>query len=101
MKIINIEQASIEKTDLGFEHWVAVTYSLPFLKNEYTVNLLLLLDFEIEDKELLDYLIMSWKYRDIVEHSTLMYQVERDMQGCPMGHKWGKVVFFLCFYGQK
>jgi len=41
MKIINIEQTRIEKTNLGFEHWVAVTYSLPFLKNEYTVNLLL------------------------------------------------------------
>ena len=77
MKIINIEQTRIEKTDIGFEHWVAVTYSLPFLKNEYTVNLLLLLDFEVE--ELLDYLIMSWKYRDLVRHSTLMYQVERGM----------------------
>lgn len=87
MKIINIEQTRIEKTDLGFEHWVAVTYSLPFLKNEYAVNLLLLLDFEVEDKELLDYLIMSWKYRDLVKHSTLMYQVERGMQGAPGGKK--------------
>ena len=81
MKIINIEQASIEKTDLGFEHWVAVTYSLPFLKNEYTVNLLLLLDFEIEDKELLDYLVTSWKYRDIVGHSAMMHQIERGIPG--------------------
>ena len=79
MKIINIEQTRIEKTDLGFEHWVAVTYSLPFLKSEYTVNLLLLLDFAVEDKELLDYLVTSWKYRDLVKHSTLMYQVERGM----------------------
>ena len=79
MKIINIEQTRIEKTDLGFEHWVSVTYSFPFLKNEYTVNLLLLLDFKIEDKELLDYLVMSWKYRDLVLHSLQMYEVENNV----------------------
>ena len=84
MKIINIEQTRIEKTELGFEHWVAVTYSLPFLKNEYTVNLLLLLDFKIEDKELLDYLVSTWKYRDIVLHSTMMYQIERGKKGAKM-----------------
>lgn len=77
MKILSIELDSIDKTAFGIEHWVRVTYGLPFLKNEYTVNLLLLLDFEVEDKELLDYLVTSWKYRDLVEHSTLMYQVER------------------------
>lgn len=81
MKIINIEQTRIEKTDLGFEHWVSVTYSLPFLKNEYTVNLLLLLDFEVEDKELLDYLVTSWKYRDLVLHSVQMYEMEREGAG--------------------
>lgn len=81
MKILNIELTSIDKTDLGFEHWVSVTYRLPFLKNEYTVNLLLLLDFKIEDKELLDYLVTSWKYRDIVGHSTMMYQIERGKKG--------------------
>ena len=79
MKILKIELDSMDKTALGIEHWVRVTYSLPFLKNEYTVNLLLLLDFEVEDKELLDYLVTSWKYRDLVRHSTLMYQVERGM----------------------
>lgn len=84
MKILNIKLTSVEQTDLGFEHWVAVTYSLPFLKNEYTVNLLLLLDFEVEDKELLDYLVTSWKYRDIVGHSTIMYQIERGKKGAKM-----------------
>nr|DAO49291.1 MAG TPA: hypothetical protein [Caudoviricetes sp.] len=81
MKILEIKQTSTEKTELGFEHWIAVTYRLPFLKNEYTVNLLLLLDFKIEDKELLDYLVTSWKYRDIVGHSTMMYQIERGKKG--------------------
>lgn len=85
MNILNIELASVEQTDLGFEHWVAVTYSLPFLKNEYTVNLLLLLDFEIEDKELLDYLVTSWKYRDIVGHSAMMHQIERGIPGGKKG----------------
>ena len=88
MKIINIEQTRIEKTELGFEHWVAVTYSLPFLKNEYTVNLLLLLDFKIEDKELLDYLVSTWKYRDLVLHSVQMYGIERE--GAKKGQKCRK-----------
>lgn len=84
MKILNIELANVEETDLGFEHWVDVTYQVPILKNEYTVNLLLLLDFEVEDKELLDYLVTSWKYRDIVGHSTIMYQIERGKKGAKM-----------------
>lgn len=39
MKILNIELANVEQTDLGFEHWVDVTYQVPILKNEYTVKL--------------------------------------------------------------
>ena len=77
MNILNIELASIEQTDLGFEHWVDVTYNVPILKNEYTVKLLILLDFKVEDKELLDYLVMSWKYRDLVLHSLQMHEMER------------------------
>ena len=77
MNILNIKLASVEQTDLGFEHWVAVTYQVPILKNEYTVKLLILLDFKVEDKELLDYLVMSWKYRDIVLHSLQMYETEK------------------------
>ena len=77
MNILNIKLASVEQTDLGFEHWIDVTYQVPILKNEYTVKLLLLLDFKIEDKELLDYLVTSWKYRDIVFHSLQMYDMEK------------------------
>ena len=76
MNILNIELTSIEETKLGFEHWVNVTYSVPILKNEYTVKLLLLLDFKLEDKELLDYLVSTWKYRDLVIHSVQMYEME-------------------------
>lgn len=76
MNILNIELMSIEETKLGFEHWVNVTYSVPILKNEYTVKLLLLLDFKVEDKELLDYLVSSWKYRDLVLHSVDMHKLE-------------------------
>lgn len=77
MEILNIELANVEKTDLGFEHWVDVTYTVPILKYEYTVKLLILLDFKLEDKELLDYLVMSWKYRDLVLHSLQMYEMEK------------------------
>lgn len=84
MNILNIELDRVEKTDFGFEHWVDVTYTVPILKNEYTVKLLILLDFKVEDKELLDYLVMSWKYRDIVGHSTMMYQIERGKKGAKM-----------------
>lgn len=76
MNILNIELMSIEETKLGFEHWVNVTYSVPILKNEYTVKLLLLLDFKVEDKDLLDYLVSTWKYRDLVLHSVDMYKLE-------------------------
>lgn len=68
---------SIDKTKLGFEHWVNVTYSVPILKNEYTVKLLLLLDFKVEDKDLLDYLVSTWKYRDLVLHSVDMHKLEK------------------------
>lgn len=67
---------SIEETKLGFEHWVKVAYSVPILKNEYKVKLLLLLDFKVEDKELLDYLVSTWKYRDLVLHSLDMHNLE-------------------------
>ena len=77
MNILNIELMSIEETTLGFEHWVNVTYSVPILKNEYTFKLLLLLDFKVEDKELLDYLVSTWKYRDLVLHSVQMYEMEK------------------------
>lgn len=77
MNILNIELTSIEETTLGFEHWVNVTYSVPILKNEYTVKLLLLLDFKVEDKGLLDYLVSTWKYRDLLLHSLDMHKMEK------------------------
>lgn len=77
MNILNIELASLEETKLGFEHWVNVAYSVPILKNEYKVKLLLLLDFKVEDKELLDYLVSTWKYRDLVLHSVDMHELEK------------------------
>jgi hypothetical protein len=81
MKILNIELTSIDKTDLGFEHWVDVTYQVPILKNKYTVKLLLLMECKIEDQEVIEYLVSTWKYRDIVGHSTMMYQIERGKKG--------------------
>ena len=76
MNILNIELMSIEESKLGFEHWVKVAYSVPILKNEYRVKLLLLLDFKVGDKELLDYLVSTWKYRDLVLHLVNMYKLE-------------------------
>lgn len=76
MNILNIELMSIEETELGFEHWVEVAYSVPILKNEYKVKLLLLLDFKVEDKDLLYYLLSTWKYRDLVSHSVDMHKME-------------------------
>ena len=81
MNILNIELASVEQTDLGFEHWVDVTYQAPILKNDYTVKLLLLFDFEIEDTEVIEYLVTAWKYRDLVLHSVRMYELERGKKG--------------------
>lgn len=78
MKILNIELTSIDKTNLGFEHWVDVTYTVPILKNEYTVKLLLLMECKIEDKEVIEYLVSTWKYRDLVLHSLQMYDMEKN-----------------------
>lgn len=77
MEISNIELANVEQTDLGFEHWVDVTYTVPILKNEYTVSLLLLFDFEIEDDKVIEYLVTDWKYRELVLHSVRMYEIEK------------------------
>ena len=81
MKILNIELTSIDKTGLGVEHWVDVTYTVPILKNEYTVKLLLLMECKIEDQEVIEYLVSSWKYRDLVLHSVQMYEMERGKKG--------------------
>ena len=77
MKILNIELVNVEQTDLGFEHWVDVTYTVPILKNEYTVKLLLLMEYKIEDQEVIEYLVTTWKYRELVLHSVRMYEMER------------------------
>jgi hypothetical protein len=84
MKILNIELASIEQTDLGFEHWVNITYTVPILKNEYTVKLLLLMECKIEDQEVIEYLVSTWRYRDLVLHSVQMYEMERGKKGAKM-----------------
>ena len=84
MNILNIELASVEQTDLGFEHWVDVTYQVPILKNKYTVKLLLLMECKIEDQEVIEYMVSTWKYRDLVGHSTMMYQIERGKKGAKM-----------------
>ena len=67
---------NVYQTELEFEHWIAVTYQVPILKNEYTVNLLVIMDFEIKDKAVLEYIIKEWRYRDLVRHSCQMYMME-------------------------
>ena len=78
MNILKIKIASIEQTDLGFEHWVDVTYTVPILKNKYTVRLFLFMECKIEDQEVIEYLVSTWKYRDLVLHSVRMYEMESD-----------------------
>lgn len=78
MKILNIELKNVDHTELGFEHWVDVTYIAPVLKEEYTVRVMLLLAFEAEDPEVIDYMVREWKRRDIIHHSFLMYGIERN-----------------------
>lgn len=90
MNILKIKIASIEQTELGFEHWVDVTYTVPILKNKYTVKLLLLFDFEIEDDKVIEYLVTTWKYRDLVLHSVRMYEMERE--GAEKGQKCRKTL---------
>ena len=76
MKILNTKIAHIEKSKVGFEHWVDVTYTAPILTNTYTVKIMLLLAFETRDPEVLHYMINEWRRRDIIHHSILMYDQE-------------------------
>lgn len=78
MKILNTEIAHINKSKLGFEHWVDVTYQAPILKEAYTVRVMLLLAFKTDDPEVIDYMVREWKRRDIIHHSFLMYEIERN-----------------------
>lgn|GEM_PF-584520 len=78
MNILNIKLASVEQTNLDFEHWVDVTYTAPILKETYTIRIMLLLAFKAEDPEVIDYMVREWKRRDIIHHSFLMYEVERN-----------------------
>ena len=77
MKILNIKIAHVEKSKVGFEHWVDVTYQAPILTNTYTVRIMLLLAFKAEDPEVIDYMVREWKRRDIIHHSILMYGQEK------------------------
>ena len=76
MKILNTKIAHIEKSKVGFEHWVDVTYTAPILKETYTVRIMLLLAFEAKDPEVLHYMINEWRRKDIIHHSILMYDQE-------------------------
>jgi len=76
MKILNTKIAHIEKSKVGFEHWVDVTYTAPILKETYTVRIMLLLAFETRDPEVLYYMINEWRRKDIIHHSILMYDQE-------------------------
>ena len=77
MKILNTEIAHISESMLGFEHWVDVTYTVPILKEAYTIRVMLLLAFKSEDPEVIDYMVREWKRRDIIHHSFLMYEQEK------------------------
>ena len=74
MKILKIELVQVERTELGFEHWVDVTYQTPILSDSYTVKFLLLMDFVVDDKEVVDYLVREFRYRDLVLHSLEIYK---------------------------
>lgn len=77
MKILNIEVTKVERTELGYEHWVDVAYQIPILRDSYTVRLLLLIDFVVDNKEVIDYLVREFRYRDLVLHSLDMYEGQK------------------------
>ncbi len=77
MKILNIKVTRVEHTELGFEHWVDVTYKAPILKDSYTVRLMLLMDFVVDNKKVVDYLVKEFRYRDLVLHSLDMYEGQK------------------------
>ena len=42
------------------------------------MNILKIKIASIEDQEVIEYLVSTWKYRDLVLHSVRMYEMESD-----------------------
>lgn len=78
MDILKIELTNIIKTNESYNHVVEVTYRSCVLKRTYTATIDLLLYFKTQDMEVIDYMIRSWKYSELVQHSLDMHRLENN-----------------------
>lgn len=81
MNILLCELVMVVETAKGVEHWIDVTYKTPILSEPVTVKQLLLLSKPITEIEVLTSLIKQYRYRDLLEHSLFLYQLEKERMG--------------------
>ena len=81
MNILLCELVMIVDTPKGVEHWIDVTYQAPILSEPVTVKQLMILSKPITEIEELTSLVKQYRYRDLLEHSLFLYQLEKEKLG--------------------
>lgn len=81
MNILLCELVMAIETAKGVEHWIDVTYQTPILPEPVTVKQLMILSSPITEIEVLTSLIKQYRYRDLLEHSLFLYQLEKERLG--------------------
>lgn len=81
MNILLCELVMIIETTKGVEHWIDVTYQTPILPEPVTVKQLMILSSPITEIEVLTSLVKQYRYRDLLEHSLFLCQLEKESLG--------------------
>ena len=81
MNILLCELVMIVDTPKGVEHWIDVTYQAPIFSEPVTVKQLMILSKPITEIEELTSLIKQYRYRDLLEHSLFLCQLEKERMG--------------------
>lgn len=81
MNILLCELVMVIETPKGVEHWIDVTYQTPILPEPVTVKQLMILGSPITEIEVLTSLVKQYRYRDLLEHSLFLCQLEKERVG--------------------
>ena len=81
MNILLCELVMVIEAPKGVEHWIDVTYQTPILPEPVTVKQLMILGSPITEIEVLTSLVKQYRYRDLLEHSLFLCQLEKERVG--------------------
>lgn len=81
MNILLCDLVMVIETPKGVEHWIDVTYQTPILPEPVTVKQLMILGSPITEIEVLTSLVKQYRYRDLLEHSLFLCQLEKERMG--------------------